>query len=523
MQLLELYKEKVLGAMRGFDRVRFRGTLRWLASERGIRSFVRTSGILLKDFGRWAREKTRRARESCERQAAALGIETIYLRSSAVNKEDMARRIAERKGIVDGPIRTLSAVEMCKAPSVEGDRASRKLQLRVRPRKCVHVYCYFDDPEVGFGHVRLRTWLPLSVTICLNGRHWLEKQMRREGLRYVKDGNCFPWVEDVTRVQELLDAQLRTHWPALLNRLARACCPDLPSVLAPGEFPYYWSADETEWASDVMFRSALDLDALYPTLVRHGLLISDSASVMRFLGKRNLTVSGKARGGWPREIVSDLRRRHEGVRVKHSINRNSVKMYNKSASVPRFETTVNDTRDFKVFRPSEDDAKRPASWQKTRKGVSDLHRRAQLSDQRNERYGDAIAAAQTRETLQSVVGGACDPVVKNGKRHRALNPWSAHDLQLLTFLAKGENVLNGFRNKDLRAYCNPQADSSDPVERKRLSGKATRAIRLPRAHGLVRKVRNVKRYVLTAKGQQFVTALLSASHADVKALMEMAA
>ena len=92
MRLLEPYKEKVLGAMRGFDRVRFRGTLRWLASERGIQSFVRTSGILLKDFGRWVQEKTRRVRESCERQAGALGIETIYLRGSAVNKEDAARQ-----------------------------------------------------------------------------------------------------------------------------------------------------------------------------------------------------------------------------------------------------------------------------------------------------------------------------------------------------------------------------------------------------------------------------------------------
>ena len=131
--------------------------------------------------------------------------------------------------------------------------------------------------------------------------------------------------------------------------------------------------------------------------------------------------------------------------------------------------------------------------------------------------------AKAVRTLLSAASDACNPVVKDGKRFRALNPWSAPDLQLLTFLAQGERHLNGFRNKDLRAWCNPQADPSDPVERKRLSGKATRAIRLLRAHGLVRKVRDVNRYVLTDKGQQFVTALLSASRSDIKALMEIAA
>jgi len=33
MKLKELYKEKIMGAIKGLDRIRFRGTLRWLANE----------------------------------------------------------------------------------------------------------------------------------------------------------------------------------------------------------------------------------------------------------------------------------------------------------------------------------------------------------------------------------------------------------------------------------------------------------------------------------------------------------
>jgi len=523
MRLLKLYADRILGAMKGLDRIRFRGTFRWLASERGIQTFMSTSNMLLKDFGRWAQAKTAKLRESCRQRAEELGIETIYLKSSRVDKEKWARKIAMEKGIESGSICMFSVVESCMAPAVSGNKATKKLELHYRPRKCVWIYHYFDDPELGFGHVRLQSWLPFNAYLCLNGRHWLEKQMEQRGMSYIKDGNCFPWIKDMEKAQEFLDAQLRTDWPRLLNRLTRETCPAMPEILSPLSFDYYWSADETEWATDVMFKSSGLLDELYPSFVRHAMIVSDSPSVMRFFGKGNISLKGKVKGRSAQEILSDCRRRYEGVRVKPWINRNSVKMYNKSGSVLRIETTINNTRDFKVYRSPEDDEKRPASWLPLRKGVSDLHRRCQVSDQSNERYADAVFAGRVEETLQAVASEACNPVKKSGKRYRALNPWDNHDFRLLTFLGKGELAVNGFRNKDLRSHLFPEQGRGDPGEAKRLSAKASRSLRLLRAHGLIRKVPKVNRYVLTEKGQKFSVALLGASAVAVQSLMEMAA
>lgn len=527
MQLLQQYGEKVLGAIRGLDRIRFRGTLRWLANDRGLERFLNMSHILLKDFGSWAQDRTRRIRESCARRAEDLGVETVYLKSSAVDKEKLAREIAEKRGITEGSICMFSVVESCVSPGVEGDRATKHIHLVYRPRKCVWIYHYFDHPQLGFGHVRLQTWLPFTVFVCLNGRHRLEKQMRAAGLDFVKDGNCFPWVSDMGAAQALCDEQLRTNWPQALQALVLETCPDLAAIVAPLSLEHYWSADETEWATDVMFRSGRDLDGLYPTLIRHAMVVSDSPSVMRFFGKGNVLASGKVAGVAPDEILSDCRRRREGVRVKHWINRNSVKMYNKAGSVLRFETTINNPRDFKVFRSANDDASRPASWQRMRKGVSDLHRRCQVSEQCNTRYADAVACARVGESFESVAREACNRVTKSGRRcrrsYRGLNPWGKEDSRLLRFLAKGELALNGFRNKDLRSWLYPNAGGSDEQELRRLSARVTRAIALLRAHGLVRKVAGVNRYVLSDKGRKFTTAFLSASAADIQALMEMAA
>lgn len=522
MKLMEVYGDKVMGAIKGWDRIRFRGTLRWLANAEGLRSYLAKSGVLLKDFGGWAEAKTRMVRQSCAEQAEALGIETLYLKSSNVDKDALARRIAAERGIGDGPICQMSVVEPCMAPAIEGNRASKRLELNYRWRKCVFIYHYFEDPQVGLGHVRLQSWLPFGATICINGRHWLEKQLKGAGIAYIKDGNCFPWIEEVAAAQRLMDEQLKTEWPALLDRLTRAACPALEQAVAPLRWEYYWSADETEWATDVMFKSAADLEAIYPQLMRYGLLVSDSPAVLRYLGRRSPESSGWGRA--PDEVLSDYRRRYEGVRLKHWINHNSVKVYNKAASILRLETTINNARDFKVYRTPENRPDAPKSWQKMRKGVADLARRAQVSNASNERYGDALGAALVEEKLQAVVQGACRRVVKEGRSHRALNPWSELDYKLLMFLGRGELALNGFRNRDVRSVLvTSDEDELDEKRRRQLSAKASRCLALLRAHGLIQKVSRTNRYVLTDQGRKFTAALLSASAVDVSKLMELAA
>lgn len=484
MKLMELYQDKIVGAIKGLDRIRFRGTLRWLASRRGLGTFMNHAGILLKDFSGWVDGLTARIRDSAEQRAKELGIEVCYLTRGGLDKESLAREIAQARGITQGSICLLSVVEPCTAPMVKGNKATGKLEVVMAPRKCVWLYHYFDDPVLGFGHVRLQSWVPFNVFICLNGRHWLERQLQNHGIEYLKDGNCFPWIEDLQAAQRLLDEQLQSDWTKLLDALALGSCPALPQVLSPLRPEYYWSADETEWATDILFKSCASLDAIYPSLLHHAMRVSDSPSVMRYFGRRQISRSGQIKGRAPQEVMTDCRKFHEGFRVKHWLNRNSVKMYNKSGSILRIETTIN---------------------------------------QCNERYGEAMAASQVQEKLKEVVTPACNRIRKNGKNYRGLNPWQEQDYQLLRFLAQGHQALNGFRNKDLRRWLYPQSDDADPQMRRRQAGRTTRCIKLLRAHGLVRKVAKENRYTLTAQGQKFATALLSASAVDIKGLTTRAA
>ena len=74
MKFTELYGDKIFGAIRGFDRVRFRGTIRWIANDQGIRCFLRKQKVLLKNFTSWAQSKTCFVRKCAAERAEELDI-----------------------------------------------------------------------------------------------------------------------------------------------------------------------------------------------------------------------------------------------------------------------------------------------------------------------------------------------------------------------------------------------------------------------------------------------------------------
>jgi hypothetical protein len=462
---------------------------------------------------------TAQIRQDAEDRANAQGRPVLYLHNSHMDKEAWAREIAQRDGIREGLIGVLKSVECCWSYQVGSNRDTKRLELRGLPSKCLHYYHYLRDPEVGLLYIRLQTWFPFTVHVGMNGREWLATQMDRIGLGYRRRDNCFPWIEDWAQAQCLCDEQLRTDWPALLNRLLTQVHPAL-ALVDPYPTPYYWSMEEGEWASDLAFRSPEALAELAPRLFRHAWLNFDSGDVMRFLGRPGVSERGP-HGKFAGEVVTDLKRRPEGRRIKHRLNRNWIKMYDKQGSVLRVETVINDPRDMKVYRAKEGDEQGPKSWQRLRKGVADIHRRAEISQAANERYVEALASVDEDRSLAELAEAVCQPAVQRGRRVRALNPLAAEDAQLLEAVNRGEFAINGFRNHDLRVllFGEPAADAT---ERRRQSAAVTRRLRLLRAHGLIHKVPKTHRYQLSPHGREIINALLAARQASIAKLTQAA-
>jgi hypothetical protein len=515
----------IQGVISGADRLVFRGSLRAIQYQFGMMGYLWHKKVPLTAFGKHAEQITSKIKEASLQEAERLGRPIQYLPSSNTDKKSLAEQIAERDKIEDGLICVLSCVEPCLSFEVGPNPAKKQIELKHRLRKCLFLYHYWMHPVFGFMSARIQTWFPFQVQICLNGREWLAQQMKREGLQYIRQENCFPWLEDHTRAQQLMDDQLKTDWPKELGAIAQQLNPVHGEIF--GGFPasYYWSSIETEWATDVGFRGEVELQRLFPLLAEHGMTSFSSPDVMKFLGHK-VTAQGQVHGNFQGEVCTDMKRRAQGVRVKHRVDRNSVKMYDKahttSGSVLRVEMTMNNEKAFRVYRPKEGEPRGKKDWKRMRRGLADLHRRGEVSQQVNDRYLDALASVDDSLRLQEILGPFEKSKHWNGRPVRALHPFNSDDGLLLEIVSRGEFMIRGICNKDLQGALFPQP-ASDSTEAKRRSGLVSRRLRLLRAHGIIRKIAGRNLYQVSPAGRMFLTTFLIARQASANQLMKKAA
>jgi hypothetical protein len=500
----------------GFDRLRFAGESRLLNHQRGVQSYLHQQQILFKDFPAHAERLTRDFRRHT---LEGLGdVPLKHLNSPDLDKEAIALDLARRHGRTQGRIALLTCQE-----------SARTYRLRlnqdglVEPRKettrCAHYYHYFLHEQFGLCYVRIGTWFPFSVRVGLNGRRWLAQQLDHRGIDYQRRDNLLTAIADVPLAQRLLDEQVGTDWPQALGALVRPVHPLWDDLHDRARAPFYWMTEQSEWATDFVFASAEDLAGWYRRWLRHGIEALSCHDVLRFLGKQ---VPDQGYGRCTGEAKIDLRERAEGARLKFWYTSNAVKMYDKEGVALRIETTINDPSGYRVWRAKEGAPEgAPKSWQQMRKGVADLPRRAEVSAAANNRLAESLATVAEPTALGALLEPLGRPVVVKGRRRaRPLNPLAGSDGALLRALADGNYLVNGFRNRDVRAAL--FGVCRDEQERRRQAAKVTRLLGLLRAHGLIVKVQKTHRYQLSALGRRVGTALAAAHATSVSRLTEAA-
>jgi hypothetical protein len=245
---------------------------------------------------------------------------------------------------------------------------------------------------------------------------------------------ALPGLKTPAQAPGLARAQLQSSWPRLLEPLIEQCHRHAKELCQPLALSSSWRVSESEYATDVMFKSPAALAGLSPGLVHQAIKHFGSTEVLRFLGHQveaNAGVHGNHQG----EILSSLKHRCEGLRRKQQAAGNAVKLYDKQGSVLRVETTLRHPHQLRVYRASEGDPKQRKRWQVLRKSVGDLHRRAAICEAINGRYLEALASVHPGQSAGAVARAVCRPILRDGRGHRALNPWSAEDGALLELIS----------------------------------------------------------------------------------------
>jgi hypothetical protein len=517
--LLHRFEEKIKGVLEGFDRIIFKGTIRNICYAIGMQMFLNGCGVLNKDYKEWITKQTAViVQDADEYSKRHTGTGIQYLASSNIRKETIAREQQKNIKIEGGLIGVWSCLESCNTFKAVFDNETGHPKISPEKSRCKHLYFYYDHKDYGFMSIRLQTWAPYEIQIALNGREWLKRLLDKSNSRYVLNGNKFLDVEDYELAQSLLSSQLNTRWVDMLTDLTAEAFPSMPIILGE-RMNYYWTQWQSEWAKDYIFREPQVLQSHMNQVLRHAFISGTSERVLRYMGK---PVRDKGQPNWNAdpELITKLKLWYDGGRIRHWVNKNSLKLYNEQ-NVLRFEFTMNDPTKFKVHRTVTGDSSGTKKHLEMRKGIADIAVRAQVCSNRIKNFTEQIAALEEDLTVSEILSKVSKPVKVKGKRYRALDV-TGKDLELLRAIDDPKYNVDAITNKHLQAALCGTIWAND-LEGCKLAARISRQLRLLREHGIIKKLPKQNKYMLTAKGRLLTTSLHQFLGARVSDLSKLCA
>src|SRR6266446_3782975 len=128
-KFIEKLGKQVEGVLAGFDRLVFRGTLRRIVYDAGMKSYLWQNQVLLKDFGKHVERTSQQLKAASLTAAQQAGRPVRYLPSSQVSKEQIAREIAAKDQVRQGTVCVLTSVEPCWSFEVGPNRETKQVPV----------------------------------------------------------------------------------------------------------------------------------------------------------------------------------------------------------------------------------------------------------------------------------------------------------------------------------------------------------------------------------------------------------
>ena len=480
-----------------FDRVIFKGYLPF-PSESYLNSWVDYElGIRRTEFIKQLDQKSQELVDHAKTLAEQAGRPYEY-RQGWFRKEQFVQKIAQRDQVSEGLVVVLCVQETCRTVKLAYGERRPRLKFAKRPQRVL--YYYFIDQNFGLMHIRLQTWFPYTVQVYVNGHDWLARQMTKRGLGFVQHDNCFTKLEDPETAQNIADRFAQLNWIKQLDRWVRDVNPHVAKSGWLEDRDYYWVTEQAEYATDVLFEDRSKLKDLYPRLVDHALVNFSAQDILTFLGR-------KLHGNFQGEVLTDCKKKREpGVRVKHRMKENWLKMYDKFGLVLRVETVINNPREFKVRRTRERNGKPTKVWVPMNKGVTNLASYQSRCRAANDRYLNALSVVNDPTPTYQQVSQLTESKIHQGRRYAGFNPARSQDVKLFQAVLSGNHHLRGFQNSDIRNQL--YGEIRDRLTRRRHANSVTRQLKRLHVRGLIAKIPRTRRWRLTTRGQSLLGTIL---------------
>jgi len=440
MELLtQRYREKISGVIGCYEHIVITGTIPVLSNAGHLTAYMFQNSIRIFDYAKFAEPYRDELKQNAQGMAEAAGMEIEYIRSSGVRKEAVIAGIIKKRGTEPGLVHIISVMEGCTSYKPWHDKVTHKTFLKYDQGKCLTYYFYFIDELLGLCYVRVPTWLPFKLQIFFNGHTWLSNELTKKKIGHQMMDNAFITIDDWDKAQKMSDNLSIEKLHKKLNAFAEKYCP----VHKKFKQEYHWSIMQCEYSTDMVFTKQEDLKPLYEQLIAKAIHSVKPENIITFLGKK---MHGKYEG----EIGNNYHVRIEGSRIKHSMGKASIKMYDKFGHILRIETTVNDVTFFKHYREvihhDGSSTQKEASMKKNIYSLKPLRKIVAAS---NNRYLEFTSAIDDNTIGHKKLEKATEPKTVKERNYKGLNFFSKADKKIVLTLARGEFNIYGFRSKDL--------------------------------------------------------------------------
>jgi hypothetical protein len=414
---------------------------------------------------------------SVEAFAKAQGIPLIHF-SANQRKDDVAATYRRKDTRAEGVVFIGVAQEKLSGFKARKETAGKRVRFQFS-RQSVWVrvyYFYLQDQDFGPAFIKIGTYAPYPVKVCLNGHEWAKQQLHHAQVAFEALDNGFLNCADAARLQTLCQqlgpAQVQAFFDKWVNRLP---WPLTVADRAAG-FQHRLSIWQMEVSRTQVFTRPVRGREFFEQVLRENLDLGRPDRIQVIFGRR---IYKNTPSRFRTRVIQAGTQPNLHLTYKHS----GVKQYFKENRALRTETTINNPQDFEV-----------------KKDVSNWLYLRQLAATINQRLLDAERVSQDCLLSAESFARVSEPTTtESGQRAPGLRFGQPRVMALFAALSRFAPTLNGFRHAEVRPIV--QALLGVAVDGYTASQMSYDLRRL-RLKGLIARVEGTHLYLLTTYGRK---------------------
>jgi hypothetical protein len=336
-----------------------------------------------------------------------------------------------------------------------------------------HYYFYVQDRDWGPAFLKIGTYLPYPVKLCLNGHEWVKQRLTRARIPFQSLDNGFLSCTKPTALQAACDELGSNEVQAFFDRWSHRLPWPMTAADRAAGYDHRLAICQVEVSLTQVFDRPVQGRHFFEAVIRDNLDLGRPDRVGLLFPLRLTRATPPPAYGYRTRVITDGVAPSLHVEYKHS----HVKQYFKEQRALRTETTINDPNDFYV-----------------NKGLENLSHLADLGRQTNRKLLEVERVSHqcvlTQDALDRVQRSTCEA----GQRAPALRFGDPRVMALLQAITGFAHLPRGFRNRDLRPrvaalLCSSYTTSQMTYDLRRL-----------RLKGLIHRIPQSHRYTATTYG-----------------------